>query len=888
MKKYSTLMIVFSFLSIIFVTFSYSAFNNDLYVSGNGMLRAQAVVRVNSIITNEYYGSAIENFNPNYNVDRTNLSVNLPTTDSKIKYYVTIDNKGNKVFIPEIELLSDVSENVIITISDGKDTFNLPNDNLSFEINSKEDKVFTLEIYNKSGTTNDNVLVSLKYHFVYDEVTSPIIVLSDDKKSIELLSPGTSTFDVDHYEYYISESEDSVNDSTVASGSVLGNLDITNINFGSYNVWYRTVSKKGTKSSWSNMVNVERNVEITYISNGGSECEKTIAIKGNPWGNLCKSTNGDYILAGWYTDNNTFKNKISASTVASENITVYAKWVTGVALIGEARYATLQEAVTAAPNNTQTTIVLIADTSESVTINKTKNIVLDIQNFTVSNDGNKPVIENAGILSITNGTFTSNAPKNAIINNTGTINISGGNMMASGDRQVLYNNGGTATISGNAYLTSSTNQRATVHNLNNGSLTITGGTIISEGFYGVNNPISKGVLIIGNKDGNVNKNSPIIQGKTYGLNTSGDFEYHDGIIKGTTRPISNVSFAKISEDNYEIINKSEVINGVTYYTAHLGIPITLTYNANGGKVTPTSVKVEKNVPLGNLAVPTKSGHTFDGWFTEAEGGTEITASYIPTENIELFAHWTKIMVARIGTTEYGYVQDAITAAGNTQTTIELIANTSEAINIIKGQNIILDLKQYTLGNDGNPAVVTVNGNVTITNGTITSNAESAAINIKAGGNLIVDDRTRIIATGTRQAIYNTGGYVEIKEGSYLSSVTTGKPDTAVLERATVQNLDDGIIVITGGEIINTVQPAISNESTMIIGVDDGIINSTSPQIIGNTHTIHSTGTLEYYDGVFKGVNEPINGTITKQPQDSSLQEGTEVIGGVTYNTVTLN
>ena len=45
---------------------------------------------------------------------------------------------------------------------------------------------------------------------------------------------------------------------------------------------------------------------------------------------------------------------------------------------------------------------------------------------------------------------------------------------------------------------------------------------------------------------------------------------------------------------------------------------------------------------GDLPVPTRSGYTFVGWFTAADGGTRVTASTKVTGNVTYYAHWEKI------------------------------------------------------------------------------------------------------------------------------------------------------------------------------------------------------------------------------------------------------
>ena len=68
---------------------------------------------------------------------------------------------------------------------------------------------------------------------------------------------------------------------------------------------------------------------------------------------------------------------------------------------------------------------------------------------------------------------------------------------------------------------------------------------------------------------------------------------------------------------------------------------TLTYNNNGGTGC-TSKKITYNSTYGTLCTPTRTGYTFQGWYTAASGGTRVTASTLLTsnQNQTIYAHWT--------------------------------------------------------------------------------------------------------------------------------------------------------------------------------------------------------------------------------------------------------
>ncbi|MBQ6268265.1 MAG: InlB B-repeat-containing protein [Clostridia bacterium] len=70
--------------------------------------------------------------------------------------------------------------------------------------------------------------------------------------------------------------------------------------------------------------------------------------------------------------------------------------------------------------------------------------------------------------------------------------------------------------------------------------------------------------------------------------------------------------------------------------------MTVTFNPNGGTVSPTSKTVTNGSGYGALPTPTRSGYSFDGWFTAASGGTLVTATTQVTAsaNHTLYAHWT--------------------------------------------------------------------------------------------------------------------------------------------------------------------------------------------------------------------------------------------------------
>ena len=84
---------------------------------------------------------------------------------------------------------------------------------------------------------------------------------------------------------------------------------------------------------------------------------------------------------------------------------------------------------------------------------------------------------------------------------------------------------------------------------------------------------------------------------------------------------------------------------------------TITWNANGGSVSPESSSYTYNGDPIVLPQPTRDGYTFLGWFTSANGGDKINdvgTDNKPTSDVEYFAQWQKIKY----TVAYGVVGSA--------------------------------------------------------------------------------------------------------------------------------------------------------------------------------------------------------------------------------------
>lgn len=93
---------------------------------------------------------------------------------------------------------------------------------------------------------------------------------------------------------------------------------------------------------------------------------------------------------------------------------------------------------------------------------------------------------------------------------------------------------------------------------------------------------------------------------------------------------SMVSFSSgeiihLTEEEYESMLTSSIV----------------TFDPNGGTVDVTEKLVYYGQAYGELPVPTRTGYAFEGWYTEKDGGTKVTADTVATvlANQTLYAHW---------------------------------------------------------------------------------------------------------------------------------------------------------------------------------------------------------------------------------------------------------
>ena len=330
------------------------------------------------------------------------------------------------------------------------------------------------------------------------------------------------------------------------------------------------------------------------------------------------------------------------------------------ARIGDKYYISLNSAVAAVPTDgTQTTVELLKDTSELVTVSGGRNVYIDLGGFTVSSSGDSNVFSlSNGVLELVNGTVSTTASSRSEIEiqSTGTLVVGdGATIQANGQRQAIYNVGGTVTILDGAYITGSAPERATIAN-NGGTTTITGGTVVSTAFNAVYN--QGGTIVIGTKDYDFDAASPVIQGKIYGVIAYTNYKFYNGIIKGETYSVgvtastshnpsvtTDTTGTKISEiedgsqkifdedGNYKTLYLGEA--GERIISVKLEVPDTFPSSSNNSPLIPSWVLGRAGYGLSS------NGQTYESVLLTTEESS-IDVVNLPTNDSDVEAWYDEI------------------------------------------------------------------------------------------------------------------------------------------------------------------------------------------------------------------------------------------------------
>ena len=554
-------------------------------------------------------------------------------------------------------------------------------------------------------------------------------------------------------------------------------------------------------------------------------------------------------------------------------------------------YDALMQAIEAAPDGEETTVVLTGDitgmtTDQIITIPEKKNIVLDMDCHSItvaSNFTGRPIV-NKGTLTVTgDGVIDSSASETGVgaINNQNILTIENGTYRGAtyAGGAAIRNTGASAvlTIEDGTFTgttCSQCNGNVWGYTIQNGAadsqMTINGGTFTgvqgavsaSVGYFEINGGTFKSVKCV-----NDSKHTATF----YALYVAGEVGVVKAVINGGTFETEGTyTAALIGNDNTGGdggINEkaTAVINGGVF-KAPEGVPALKGAEKTGNPI----------IYGGTFSSDVSKYVAENAAITEGPDGT-FTVNELDETN----------GVAEVGGRYYASLQKAVDNAGKGET-VTLLQDTAEDIVIPEGAELTLNLNGKTLANHENHTI-TNKGTLTITGGGTVDNVTHAraAIQNEPGGNVVL----------------NGGAYTRSKENGQNAEASGGNSYYNIVNHGTME-INSGVSVTQNGQFSSMIENGWYNGSQNT-GGKNSVLTINGGTFSGGLNTIKNDdyGELVINDGTFTSMSQAAflnwnvatvnggtfdaagasNGVILNGYIDGTMDQGKLTINGGTFN-----
>ena len=141
---------------------------------------------------------------------------------------------------------------------------------------------------------------------------------------------------------------------------------------------------------------------------------------------------------------------------------------------------------------------------------------------------------------------------------------------------------------------------------------------------------------------------------------------------------------------------------------------TIIFNGNGGTPSVTSMTtIDQKLP--ELPIATRSGrYSFDGWYTEKNGGTKITTATLFDKNTTVYAHWTYTGSTGGGVTTYPITVKSAKNGDVTASHKSASKGTTVTLTVDPDKGYVLDTLTVLDGKDKEIKLTEKNGKYTFT------------------------------------------------------------------------------------------------------------------------------------------------------------------------------
>ena len=556
--------------------------------------------------------------------------------------------------------------------------------------------------------------------------------------------------------------------------------------------------------------------------------------------------------------------------------TAMAEGETAVAKVGNDKYETLQAAVNAATTE-NSTVTLLKDVTEDITIPTGVTAMLDLSGKTLTNKAGKHTItvENGGKLNISDsvgtGVVDNTSHGKAAIYNKGEVTLNGGTFERSAEKGTYspYSDGGNSWYTIANYGTMEINTGVTVENAGGYSSMIrNGGDVTADCNLTIEG---------GNFAGGVNT----VKNDSFGVLT-----INGGNFSNTAQyVIMNWNKAEITAGTFQTLDTASAVLFTSAYDADDNTVGKLTISGGEFKhASDTQEMIVDHYDESNSGAAAVTGGRFD-----ADISKYIPSDYVQSADGTVEKLGESNAVAKVGDTYYKTLADAVTAADNA--TVTLLKDVTANVTIPADKTITLNLNGMTLTNVDDHTILN-NGNLTITGtgrvdnishakgalynkGTVVINGgtfdrsqengmnkgesgQNSWYTIKNVGTMTINDGATVQTAGNNAAL-----------GKFSSLVSNGYFNTN--DYNTNKGLEQPILTIDGGTFrggLNT----IKNDDRARLTINGGtfsnyyqavVQNHNIAEITGGTFTAASDANTETY-GIYNcGCGADIDlGTLT--------------------------
>lgn len=556
--------------------------------------------------------------------------------------------------------------------------------------------------------------------------------------------------------------------------------------------------------------------------------------------------------------------------------TAMAEGETAVAKVGNDKYETLQAAVNAATTE-NSTVTLLKDVTEDITIPTGVTAMLDLSGKTLTNKAGKHTItvENGGKLNISDsvgtGVVDNTSHGKAAIYNKGEVTLNGGTFERSAEKGTYspYSDGGNSWYTIANYGTMEINTGVTVENAGGYSSMIrNGGDVTADCNLTIEG---------GNFAGGVNT----VKNDSFGVLT-----INGGNFSNTAQyVIMNWNKAEITAGTFQTLDTASAVLFTSADGADDNTVGKLTISGGEFKhASDTQEMIVDHYDESNSGAAAVTGGRFD-----ADISKYIPSDYVQSADGTVEKLGESNAVAKVGDTYYKTLADAVTAADNA--TVTLLKDVTANVTIPADKTITLNLNGMTLTNVDDHTILN-NGNLTITGTGRVDNISHAKGALYNKGTVVINGGTfdRSQENGMNKGESGQNSWYTIKNvgtmtinngatvqtagnnaalGKFSSLVSNGYFNTN--DYNTNKGLEQPILTIDGGTFrggLNT----IKNDDRARLTINGGtfsnyyqavVQNHNIAEITGGTFTAASDANTETY-GIYNcGCGADIDlGTLT--------------------------